>query len=119
MHFENFGQKFQSRRRIGAMGGRFALVVLVALVGCSSQASDDRGRGGKQLGIGGGDGYDYPSGPYGTEVGSVVADLQLWGRLRHEATGLATSAELGSLSFGSIRQSTDKTHALIHVSGFT
>jgi hypothetical protein len=93
-------------------------------LGCSSQESEagGRGAGGKSLGdggVGGVSGYDYPSGPYGKAVGDVVADLQLLGYVRTDTTGLASDAALGPVSFGSIRQSTDKTHALIHVSGFT
>ena len=99
------------------MSGRFATIaVLLLLFGCSgAEASDSSGRGA------GGKSFtnDYPSGPYGTAVGDVVADLEVRGYLRDATTGLASDAVLGPVSFGSIRQSTDKTHALIHVSGFT
>ncbi len=83
------------------MGSRFALLgILLGLSGCGGGESD----AGDALGGGG---------PRG------VPDLELWGYLKHEPTGLATEAALGPLDFDSIRQSTDKTHALIHVSGFT
>ena len=107
------------------MSGRFAIIaLLLGLFGCSARDSDESGRGSggnsfADAGVGGATGYAYPTGPYGTAVGDVVADLQVWGYVRHDATGLATAAVLGPVSFGSIRQSTDKTHALIHVSGFT
>lgn len=48
-----------------------------------------------------------------------VPGLELWGYLRNDPTGLATEVALGPLDFDSIRQSTGKTHALVHVSGFT
>jgi hypothetical protein len=64
-------------------------------------------------------GNGYPSGPYGTQAGDTLADLEMEGYLRHDSTGLAYSADFGAVSFASIRASTDKTHALIHVSGFT
>lgn len=49
----------------------------------------------------------------------ALPELELWGHLRNDPTGLATSAPLGALGFDAIRQSTDKAHALVHVSGFT
>lgn len=49
----------------------------------------------------------------------ALPELELWGYLRNDTTGLATEAALGALDFASVRQSTDKPHALIHVSGFT
>lgn len=83
--------------------GRLAIVAMVAcLVGCGSHASDDSSGGTK-----GGNSF------------GVLPDLELWGYLRTETKGLASDATLGPITFETIRQSTDKTHALIHVSGFT
>jgi hypothetical protein len=83
--------------------GRFAIVAMLAcLVGCGSQASDDASGGLK-----GGNSF------------GVLPDLEVWGYLRTETDGLASDATLGPITFDAIRQSTDKTHALIHVSGFT
>jgi hypothetical protein len=61
----------------------------------------------------------YPEGPYGTSVGSVVADLALEGYVRFDATGLASSASNGATSFGDVRAKSPRKWALIHVSGFT
>ena len=47
----------------------------------------------------------------------MLADVALWGYLRIDSAGLATEAALGPVSFDAIRQSTDNTLALIHVSG--
>jgi hypothetical protein len=83
------------------MGARLALIaVLLGVAGCGGGESD----AGRSGGSGGAEG---------------LPDLELWGYLRNDPTGLATEAALGPLSFDSIRQSTDRTHALIHVSGFT
>lgn len=118
------------------MGTRFGIVAVTFwLLGCGAQESGDASSGGAGSGgqssadsglggsLGGGQDADtnagYPSGPYGTQPGDVLANLELVGYLRHDTTGLAYAAELGPISFESIRQSTDKTHALIHVSGFT
>lgn len=68
-------------------------------------------------GCGGGE-SDAGDAPGGGGPRSVPA-LELWGYLRNEPTGLATEVALGPLDFESIRQSTGKTHALVHVSGFT
>ena len=87
------------------MGSRFAIVAaLFCLVGCGSSASDSGGKLG---------------GWYDPKIGQVLPELDLWGYVRTDATGLANDAVLGPVSFDSIRQSTNKTHALIHVSGFT
>lgn len=92
--------------------GRYALVaVLLCLVGCGAREASDSSGGTKGGGAGGSGGKAFG--------GHVLPDLELWGYLRNDPTGLATDAALGPLSFESIRQSTDKTHALIHVSGFT
>jgi hypothetical protein len=61
----------------------------------------------------------YPAGPYGTNVGNVIADLKLEGYVRVETTGLATSATYGPTSFAELRTGSARKHALIHVSGFT
>jgi hypothetical protein len=83
--------------------GRFALVAMLAcLVGCGASASDDASGGTK-----GGNSF------------GVLPELELWGYLSTETKGLANDGTLGPVTFESIRQSTDKTHALIHVSGFT
>lgn len=67
--------------------------------------------------IGCGDGKSEPtSGGGGLQA---LPELELWGYLRNDTTGLATDAALGALDFASVRQSTDKPHALVHVSGFT
>lgn len=67
-------------------------------------------------GCGGGESAGAETGGGGVEV---LPELELWGYLRTGTTGLATEAPLGPLGFDAIRQSTDKSHALIHVSGFT
>jgi hypothetical protein len=83
------------------MGWKVALVtLLLGLVGCGAEQSDA------------GDGN-------GTKFGVALPELELWGYLRTDSTGLATEAVLGPVSFAAIRDSTDRTHALIHVSGFT
>jgi hypothetical protein len=74
------------------------LAVLLGLLGCGAGETED-GRG--------------------TKVFDALPDLELWGYLRTEPTGLATDVVPGPIGFDSIRQSTDRTHALIHVSGFT
>jgi hypothetical protein len=65
-------------------------------------------------------GSSYPSGPYGSAVGSVVADLALEGYVRFgTTTGLATSAAYGAASFGELRAKSPRRYAVVHVSGFT
>lgn len=61
----------------------------------------------------------YPAGPYGKNVGNVLADLALEGYVRFETTGLATAATNGPTSFADLRAKSPRKHALIHVSGFT
>jgi len=61
----------------------------------------------------------YPSGPYGTAVGSVVADLELMGYLREATTGLATEATYGAAKLSDVRARATVKYAVIHVSGFT
>lgn len=62
----------------------------------------------------------YPAGPYGTDVGKVVANLELEGYVRFDpTTGLATTATYGATSFADLRTKSPRKHALIHVSGFT
>ena len=48
-----------------------------------------------------------------------LPELELWGHLRHDPSGLATAATPGPLGFDAIGQSAPRPHALIHVSGFT
>ncbi|MBE7484203.1 MAG: hypothetical protein HS104_30070 [Polyangiaceae bacterium] len=81
------------------MGRRLALLaVLLSVLGCGEGKSDAAGeRGGLR----------------------ALPELELRGYLRNDTTGLATEAAFGALDFDSVRQSTDKAHALIHVSGFT
>ncbi|GMV19714.1 MAG: hypothetical protein AMXMBFR56_79380 [Polyangiaceae bacterium] len=81
------------------MGRRLALLaVLLNVLGCGDGESDAAGeRGGLR----------------------ALPELELRGYLRNDTTGLATEAAFGALDFDSVRQSTDKAHALIHVSGFT
>jgi hypothetical protein len=83
---------------------RLALTALfLCLAGCgSTPASDDSG------GVKGGNSF-----------GATLPELDLWGYIRHDTTGLATDTTLGPVTFDAIRQSTDKKHAVIHVSGFT
>lgn len=105
------------------MAVRLALVAIaLCFLGCGAEPASDSGggRGNTSGGTGGAfGGGAYPSGPYGNLTGDVIADLELFGYLRNDPTGLATSTPVGTLSFASIRDSTEKTHALIHVSGFT
>jgi hypothetical protein len=62
----------------------------------------------------------YPAGPYGTMVGNVVANLELEGYTRYApTTGLATTATYGATSFATLRSTSPKKYALVHVSGFT
>ncbi|MEO7093217.1 MAG: hypothetical protein ABI175_08200 [Polyangiales bacterium] len=62
----------------------------------------------------------YPAGPYGTTVGSVIADLDLEGYVRFGVTtGLASTASSGASSFGDLRAKSPKKYAVLHVSGFT
>src|SRR5688500_13089738 len=44
----------------------------------------------------------YPAGPYGTQPGSTLANLELVGYLRHDTTGLAYQENLAPLSFESL-----------------
>lgn len=81
------------------MGGRVALIAGFLALGCGSAGADDRAGG--------------------TQTFGSLPELELWGHLRTETTGLATDVVAGPISFAAIRQSTDRTHALIHVSGFT
>lgn len=74
--------------------------------------------GGGAFGVGGA-GAAYPAGPYGNQLGDVLPNIELEGYLSTETTGLAYQAPFQSLTFADVRQNTDKTHALIHVSGFT
>ena len=84
------------------MGNRAALLaVMLGILGCSAEASDAGARAG---GVGG---------------AKTLPALELWGYLRTEATGLATEVTPGPIDFDAIAQSTDRTHALLHVSGFT
>lgn len=76
-------------------------VVLLGLFGCGADDAGD------------------PAADPGSRFGEVVPELQLWGYVRTETSGLATDSTLGPVSWESIRQSTTRTHALIHVSGFT
>ena len=114
---------------------RWVVLVAVSLFGCGGEDGSESGGtagggGGQSLADSGFDapiayeggteaGNGYPSGPYGTQPGDTLADLEMQGYLRQDPTGLAYSAEFGAVSFASIRASTGKTHVLIHVSGFT
>ncbi len=70
-------------------------------------------------GCGGSEDGGQPGALAGSSVGEVVPELELWGYVRVETTGLATDATLGPVSWASIQKSTSRSHALIHVSGFT
>lgn len=84
---------------------RFALALVLCAAGCGSTPAGDDGDG---RGVKGGNSF-----------GTALPELELWGYIRHDTTGLATDTTLGPVSFEAIRQSTDRKHALIHVSGFT
>ena len=87
----------------GRQLGRIAMSALLLLpIGCGG--SEDDGK---------------PGASAGGRIGEVVPELELWGYVRAETTGLATDATLGPVSWEAIRQSTSNSHALIHVSGFT
>jgi hypothetical protein len=61
----------------------------------------------------------YPEGPYGKAVGAVLADFEMTGYVRNDATGLATSASLGAVRLSDLRANAgDAKYALIHVSAF-
>lgn len=92
---------------VAASGGAFGVG---GSAGASSDASTDAPDNG---------GGVYPAGPYGTQTGDVLANLTLLGYLRDATTGLAYEAALGPTSLGDIRASTQKKHAVLHVSGFT
>ena len=94
-----------SGAQVGSTGGAFGLG---GGAGASSDASSDSDNGSA-----------YPSGPHGTQVGDVLANMNLLGYLRDATTGLASEAGLAPLSFASIRASTQKKHVVFHVSGFT
>jgi len=82
------------------MGQRLALLaVLLVLQGCSGGGEDSEGPGAGGL--------------------TELPELELWGYLRNDPTGLASTVAPGPLGFDAIRLSTAKTHALVHVSGFT
>jgi hypothetical protein len=82
------------------MSSRFALLAVLA---CSS-------------GCGGG---DAPEGKAGAGSLEALPALELWGYLRTDTAGLATESTARALDFDAIRQDTTRSHALIHVSGFT
>lgn len=92
---------------VGASGGAFGVG---GGAGASADASTDAPENG---------GGVYPSGPYGTQTGDVLANLTLLGYVRDATTGLAYEAALAPTSFADIRASTQKQHAVFHVSGFT
>ncbi len=92
---------------VGASGGAFGVG---GSAGAPADASTDAPDNG---------GAVYPAGPYGTQTGDVLANLTLLGYLRDATTGLAYEAALGPTSLGDIRASTQKEHAVFHVSGFT
>ena len=63
---------------------------------------------------------DYPPGPYGTSVGSVLGDVALAGFFREETTGLATEVPFDtSFSIGVLRAKAKARYALIHTGGYT
>jgi len=91
---------------VGASGGAFGVGGGAGTADAAPDAPDNGG------GV-------YPAGPYGTQQGDVLADLELLGYLRDATTGLAYEAPLAPVSFAAIRASTQKKHAVLHVSGFT
>ncbi len=77
-----------SGAQVGSTGGAFGLG---GGAGASSDESSDSDNGGSA----------YPSGPHGTQVGDVLANMNLLGYLRDATTGLASEAGLAPLSFAS------------------
>lgn len=122
------------------MRGFVHLAVLLLAVGCGSSEAGSAGSGASGAGGSGGTGsFDasggasggamdaaadgtldaYPPGPYGNQVGDVLADLETQGYLRHDATGLAYEAPFGTVRLSDVRATAPVAHAVIHVSGFT
>jgi hypothetical protein len=104
---EGAGSTAGGAGNVGATGGSFGLGGAAGGLGTAGGDASDKG------------GSPYPSGPYGTQTGDVLADLELLGYVRDATTGLAYEAPLGATSLAAIRASTAKKHAVFHVSGFT
>jgi hypothetical protein len=89
--------------------------------GMAATAGAGGAAAGGMTGVGGaaacGEG-DYPPGPYGTQLGDVVANLQLRGYVNDTAEGLANAQPLVDVSFDDVRKSC-KGYALVHVSDYT
>jgi hypothetical protein len=113
-----------------------SLAVVLLALGCGS--SSNEGGGGGTTGSGGAGGAldgsagaladaspdatgigPYPNGPYGTQVGDVLADLETEGYLRHETGGYAYQASFETVRLSDLRATAPVGHALIHISGFT
>jgi hypothetical protein len=88
---------------------------MVATVGVGGGGG--AGQGGSGAGVACGEG-DYPAGPYGTQLGDVIANLQLRGYVNDSAEGLASAQPLVDHSFDDVRKSC-KGYALVHVSDYT
>ena len=61
----------------------------------------------------------YPAGPYGSQVGDVIPNLDLTGYIRFETTGLASDAAASAASLGDVRSQGTRDHIIIHVAGYT
>ena len=59
----------------------------------------------------------YPAGPYGSAVGSVVADLRWEGFFNESNEDVSTELPFGPTSLGAVR-ATGAPFALVHLSGF-
>jgi hypothetical protein len=60
----------------------------------------------------------YPEGPYGTQVGAVLGDMEFGGHYRNETTGLATESPYETVKLADVRSKATTKYALIHMSAY-
>ena len=61
---------------------------------------------------------DYPAGPYGIDVGDVLADVQLLGYAHYDPTTIASTSDYAPSSLSQIRKTVTVPYGVLHVGEF-